>query len=551
MSSGTFRTYRRSTLFSYRRVTFFAPILLLISLVLPNLSPICPIRAQSWAEAEYSVGNGPKDIVISDLNGDGWEDVITVNKFSNDVSILFNKGDDTFLDALSVEVDYSPNDVQLADIDNDGDVDIVTCHRFLREGEQPGNNNISVLYNDGTGDFFDQLRFEVGEYCFSLFLSDVGEDSNGDIDIVTIDDENNEILILYNDGTGRNFAFAGAYQTGERPKDICLADLDGDGFSDIVTANWLADEVSILENNGNGTFMERVDYPAGEEPRSAHLADIDGDADIDIVTANQFGSSVSFLKNNGDGTFSEPLEYPVGAGPISVYTGDLDEDGDTDILTANLAGKSVSYVLNSNDGTFSPGLNRTLPGSPSSILLADLGGTAGPVVVVSDYEANSIHVLSKDLPPSIILLEPDGVEDQAGKEYEIIWIDQDLDDDASIDLYYCYATHCSQLYPIVSGISEDNEMDRYNWVTSEIPDGDYLIVAVISDDYTSETANSSGYVAIRHPIVDVIVDNTLWLYLWLAIFLLILLVSATVVVLLKMRKARRRGGSKEGSTEEE
>ena len=44
-------------------------------------------------------------------------------------------------------------------------------------------------------------------------------------------------------------------------------------------------------------------------------------------------NTVSILTNDGNGSFSETATPAVGSQPYSVTTGDLDEDGDLDVIT--------------------------------------------------------------------------------------------------------------------------------------------------------------------------------------------------------------------------
>ena len=48
-----------------------------------------------------------------------------------------------------------------------------------------------------------------------------------------------------------------------RPFAVIAADLDGDGHSDVVTANGDGGTVSVLLGVGNGSFASAVNYPIG------------------------------------------------------------------------------------------------------------------------------------------------------------------------------------------------------------------------------------------------------------------------------------------------
>ena len=54
----------------------------------------------------------------------------------------------------------------------------------------------------------------------------------------------------------------------------------------MVTANGKDDNVSVLWGDGSGGFRTTVAYPVGNFPNSVMLGDVDGDGITDIVTAN-------------------------------------------------------------------------------------------------------------------------------------------------------------------------------------------------------------------------------------------------------------------------
>ena len=62
--------------------------------------------------------------------------------------------------------------------------------------------------------------------------------------------------------------------------------------------------MSVLLNNGDGTFAAKVDYSVEVNPSSVFSVDLDGDRDNDLAVANWNRDNVSVLLNNGDGTFA-------------------------------------------------------------------------------------------------------------------------------------------------------------------------------------------------------------------------------------------------------
>jgi hypothetical protein len=130
------------------------------------------------------------------------------------------------------------------------------------------------------------------------------------------------------------FAPAVKYDVGDAPGSVFCADLDGDGYLDLAVANSglrnpsQGNTISILKNNGDGTFQSKHDYPTGAYPHSVFAADVDADGYVDLVLPNLGSNTISVLKNNGDGSFSNKTDYNVGYQPSFVSCADLDGDGD-------------------------------------------------------------------------------------------------------------------------------------------------------------------------------------------------------------------------------
>ena len=82
---------------------------------------------------------------------------------------------------------------------------------------------------------------------------------------------------------------------GAQPRDVHIADLNGDNMPDLVTANEGADTVSLLLSDnaqppGGQLFAHRIDVATGGQPRSVAVADLNGDGVLDLATANGAGS---------------------------------------------------------------------------------------------------------------------------------------------------------------------------------------------------------------------------------------------------------------------
>jgi hypothetical protein len=101
---------------------------------------------------------------------------------------------------------------------------------------------------------------------------------------------------------------------------------------------------------GDGNCDERLFpggyrmFPAGGSPRSVTADDFNGDGITDLATANTHSDGVSVLLGVGDGTFLTPQFFAVGTGPVSITAGDFDGDGMTDLATANATSMATARL---------------------------------------------------------------------------------------------------------------------------------------------------------------------------------------------------------------
>jgi len=127
--------------------------------------------------------------------------------------------------------------------------------------------------------------------------------SDGRLDIVAANSNSATVGVLLGAGpTPGAFASAVTYPSGGAVPDFAmLSDINGDGRLDIVTANNSNGTVGVLTGltAAPGTFAPVVTYSSGGNgPGGIALADVNGDGRRDIVTANYVSGSVAVLLNS-------------------------------------------------------------------------------------------------------------------------------------------------------------------------------------------------------------------------------------------------------------
>jgi FG-GAP-like repeat len=110
-----------------------------------------------------------------------------------------------------------------------------------------------------------------------------------------------------------SFAAARNYAVGRGPISVAIADLNGDGKTDLATANWRAKTVSILLNPGDGSFEPKRDLAIAGAGGFA-VGDLNGDGRPDLATVNSGTPiTVSVFLNGGGGNFEPKRDYPGGS----------------------------------------------------------------------------------------------------------------------------------------------------------------------------------------------------------------------------------------------
>ena len=203
-----------------------------------------------------------------------------------------------------------------------------------------------------------------------------------------------------------------------QPRQVAIADLNGDGKADVVVPNWCdvsvligcpdGATVSVFIGNGDGTFQAATTYDTNAYfAISVAVTDVNRDGKPDVVVAHGCSSlpnscpasgTVSVLLGNGDGTLQPAQNADTGGLALFMTVADLNRDGKADVIVANQSGGSngqgsVGVLLGNGDGTFHPVQLYSSGGAANSVVVADVNGDSKPDILVSNGSSGTVGVL--------------------------------------------------------------------------------------------------------------------------------------------------------------
>lgn len=233
--------------------------------------------------------------------------------------------------------------VAVADLNVDGKLDLAVSYSVM-SGGPPHPGKVAVYLQDPArpGSFLSPVSYSTGNDPVAVAVADL--DGDGKPDIVTANTIMNTYgigastvsVLLQNPASPGRFLQARDYATGSSPVDVAIGDLNGDGIPDLAVADTTG--ISILQQNvsARGQFLPLKTITVADwGTNGVAIADFNGDGLADLA-ATTSGVNVYLQNPAAPGTFLNQASYSVGAAPYWLVASDLNADGLPDIAVANL-----------------------------------------------------------------------------------------------------------------------------------------------------------------------------------------------------------------------
>jgi len=354
------------------------------------------------AHREYAAADGPQNMAMGDLNGDGIPDLVLPNGNTSNVSVLLGNRNGTFQPFVLFNAGgFFPFHVVIADFNGDGHNDVAVTHFsglsiLLGDGKgnlgsptvlatgsvatriaaadfngdhkidlavtNLGSNDVSILLGHGDGTFAPAVNIAVGMGPAGIAAGDFNGDGKVDLAVAnsgTASGNNqgpnpNTVQVLIGDGKG-GFTSGSVIPVEKTPLVVLVSDFNKDNVQDLAVSSSAKGFVSSLLGKGDGTFQTPREFKVGPSANNMSAADLNGDGNLDIAVTTTNGlqtlTNIVTLFGDGKGAF-HAVSTPSGRSPFAVVAGDFNHDGKTDYITANIDSNTVAVVLGKGNGTF-------------------------------------------------------------------------------------------------------------------------------------------------------------------------------------------------------
>jgi Flp pilus assembly secretin CpaC len=275
----------------------------------------------------------------------------------------------------------------------------------------------------GTGVGIPTQQFTVGKNPVAMVSADFR--SAGTEDLAVVNQGDNTLTVLLNQGTGVNPQFAqptsgigllspvglGTSWTSSTPApalatgslNAASTAVNNDNFADLLVTDPVGNAVIVLLGDGDGSFKKpATPIAVGTQPSAIAIGTFNlnnGDSNPGFVVTNFSDNTYSVFNGNGDGTFTQvtgsPFAMPAtGTGPIAMTVADFNGDGNPDLAIVNQTTKNVTILKGTGNGTFTEFFNSPLAvgNLPVAITSGALSGSNGPALAIVNQQDNSLSV---------------------------------------------------------------------------------------------------------------------------------------------------------------
>jgi hypothetical protein len=323
-------------------------------------------------------------IAAGEFTGDNRTDLVVTHGTCNRGSpgsllLLAGAGNGSF-SVAGKNYDVPAGPLETPDVDGDGRNDLTIADGY----------NLYVFYGQPSGEPAAPVKYPPPVALgFARVFGDF--DGDGKTDVVSADPGTNSVLFVPGN-SGRTFAVPPHYGSTWNIGQVLARDLDGDGRLDVVAIS-REYQVGVFPGNGNGTLGASTEYDVAKEASGLAIGDVDGDGKNDVVVTRDTSNTATILLGRDGGALVPGAQMSFGQVASCPVLGDLNGDGRLDLVVRYPDQGQVGVWLGAGDGTFAEHATVALERDPrywlpiACLALQDLDGDQVLDLVAVDGDA--------------------------------------------------------------------------------------------------------------------------------------------------------------------
>ena len=239
--------------------------------------------------------------------------------------------------------------------------------------------------------FYKYNELKVGKGPAYLITADLNLD--GFPDLVSANAKNNTLSVLMGKGDG-TFRKTLTFPVASEPTTIATGDVNSDDIPDLLVNSRGTGQITILLGYGNGSFRRLPSVKTGKVPLAIIPADFNGDENLDVAVTLTFDKIEIFL-GLGNGAFKKGETYPTGSRPFSGVSADFNGDGNIDIAlaTSSSASSSIRLYMGKGNGSFLKPKTLAKGLAPLGLIKKDMNDDGLHDLIFSSGKGDNMYML--------------------------------------------------------------------------------------------------------------------------------------------------------------
>ena len=320
-------------------------------------------------------------VLEGDYNSDGLGDLAVTCIDDNIAYAGVSKGDGAYTRALSSAAGSGTESTAIGDFNGDEIADVAMVSM--------GDTKLWIHVGRGNGTFEPASVYgPTGQRPVFLVSQDL--DSDGYRDVISADNSSSTVTVFWGQEGPRLVESGSTFSGFSTTKGLAVADVDRDGYPDLLFPRGDVAVISIYKKAGLGGLDKPSQQLALQDKYSViETADLDGDGITDVFGSDLAAGNLLVALLDSTAKAKTQLRVQAGISPVVVRSGQFDGGGPLDIAVVCKGSNHVALFFGLGEGAFSEPSLLPVLAKPKALAVGRFAyRSPADLIVVGDTEVN-------------------------------------------------------------------------------------------------------------------------------------------------------------------